>query len=152
MSPNQKAAWFNLIVFAATVALYLTAVPLLAWLFDKPWSSVAVPALGIFGLCGLWGFARVFYRPRPDGMPVTDERDHSIEQEAWRAGMGAFWCVFVFGSIGYWFVMWGLRGVEHVTVPVELFPGFVFVAMFIVVLVQSIVTLQIYGWSRDGEK
>ncbi len=146
MSPHQKAAWFNLIVFACTALLYLAVVPLLAWGFDKPLTTVAVPALGIFGLCGLWGFAGWFYRPRADGTPVTDERDLAIQRQAWVAGMGLFWGVFVLTAVGSWAIMRYVWDMREVTLPVDFFPATVFVAMFLVVLTQSVATLHAYGW------
>jgi RsiW-degrading membrane proteinase PrsW (M82 family) len=78
MNPRQKAAWFNLIVFAATVALYLAAVPLLSLGFHRPLTTAAVPAMGIFGFLGLWGLEPFFYRRRHGEKPLMDERDHML--------------------------------------------------------------------------
>lgn len=146
MHPQQKAAWFILIVFAAMVALYSTAVPILSWRLHRPWTSVAVPMMGVFGLCGLWGFAQVFYRRRRDGKPPLDERDHLLALRAWRAGMVAFWLVFVFGCVGLWGFMRYVCGIERVNLPVEVFPGMVFIALIILTVTQALATLHYYGW------
>lgn len=148
MSPLQKAAWFNLIVLGGTTVLYLAAVPLLAWTFDKPWSTVAVPATGVFGLCGLWGLDSLFFRPRRDGLPITDERDQAIQLRAWGAAMGTFWVLFVLAGVGSWAVMRYALHMQQVTVPVELFPGIVLAAMIVIFPVQSVVILHVY---RTGE-
>src|ERR1035438_8509586 len=54
LAPLQKLAWFNLIVFAIAVALYLMAVPFFEWRFHMTLTRAALPSLGMFGVCGLW--------------------------------------------------------------------------------------------------
>jgi hypothetical protein len=146
MHPQQKAAWFVLIVFAATVALYSAAVPLVSWRLDRPWTSVAVPFLGLFGLCGLWGVYPLFFMARRGVKLVMDERDRLLSANAWRAGMAIFWLVFVFGCVGSWAFMRYVRGLERVTVPVEFFPWMVIAGMIVFGVTQSVATLCYYGW------
>ena len=151
MAPAQKAAWFNLVVVGGTVILFLLAVPLLGWIFHRPWSVVALPAMGLFGTFGLMGFNGRFYKPRKDGQPVIDERDQTLMLMAWRTGMGVFWLVFVFGCVGAWGAMRYLWGIEHVTVPVEFFTWMVWAGFIIFVLAQSVATLHYYGWRWSDE-
>ena len=146
MHPQQKAAWLNLVVCAAAAVLYLAAVPLLSWYFDRPWASVLAPATGVFGLCGLGGFARYFYLPRKNGKPVMDERDQLLWMRAWRTGMVIFWLVFVTGCVGSWAFMQYVRGLDRITIPTQLFPIIAFVAYIIVTIAQSAATLCYYGW------
>jgi hypothetical protein len=145
MHAQQKAAWFNLIVFAGTVALYLALVPLLRWGLNWPWKMAAITTQAVFGLCGLWGFGGFFYTPKHDSKPLMDERDHLLARFAWRAGMGAFWGVFILGCMGSWAIM-QYRGLQYVTVPVGFFPWMVFAGMIIFGLTQSLATLHYYGW------
>ena len=55
LAPLQRYAWFNLIVFAIAVALYLAAVSLCEWRFHLSLTRAALPSLGVFGVCGLLG-------------------------------------------------------------------------------------------------
>ena len=145
MHPQQKAAWFNLIVCAGAVALYALTV-LISWSLHRQWTSVAVSSLGIFGLIGFTGFGYFFYRPGSDGKPVMDERDRLLAVRAWQAGMAIFWIVFVLGCVGSWAFMQYVRGLDRITVPTELFPAIAFAAFIIVTIAQSAATLCYYGW------
>jgi hypothetical protein len=80
-------------------------------------------------------------------LPVTDERDQAIQLRAWRAAMGTFWVLFVLACVGSWAVMRALH-VQHVTVPVDFFPGIVLAAMIVIFPVQSVVILHAY---RTGD-
>lgn len=148
MTPQQKTAWFNLVLFLVTLTLYLTGVPTLAWLFHRPWSVVAGPALGIFGLLGFWGIA-----PRliADNSRAFDERDRDIALKAWRTGMGTFWVLFVLGCVGAWGLLRYLWGLERITVPVEIFPWIVGASLIIAIVAQSVATLHLYGWRHLPE-
>jgi len=148
MHPQQKAAWFVLIIIVLTIVLYALTVPPLSWSLGRPWGDVAEPATGIFGLFGLCGFARVFLTPR-SGKLVMDERDHQLSARAWRAGMAMFWMIFVFVGISAWVFLRYVRGVERVTLPVEFFPAMIFAGAIIATLAQSIATLHYYGWRAD---
>ena len=150
LSPLQKMAWFNLAVFAGAVLLYLLAVPALAWSFGRSVATAAVPALGVFGLCGLWGFGGKFLRDRQTRRKINlDECDLMIYRQAIIAGWSAFWVIFVAVCMVLWGVVRYVKGNSNV--PVDLLPGFVFLGGIVATVTQSIVILVQYGRSAGDE-
>ena len=155
MHPQQKAAWFVLIVIGGTLVLYAAAVPALSWWFHRTIAEAALPALGVFGLCGLTGFTRLFYRSPRGGVkgnePVMDERDWLLSRRAWTAGMASFWLFFCIAGMGTWAYLYCLRGLQRVTVPVGIFPLTIWAGFIVFMLAQSLATLHFYGWkANDG--
>ena len=150
LAPLQKLAWFNLIAFAAAAALYVVAVPLLAWHFHRTLADASVPALGVFGLCGIWGFGSYFLHDRRRRARVKlDERENSIYQRAAMIGMFMFWEVFVFLCMGVWAV---LTYVHHrTTVPVSFLPLLVFTGLMVYTVTQSIAILVQYKRSGSDD-
>lgn len=150
LSPLQKMAWFNLIVFAGAVVVYLVAVLVLAFVGNVPLDKAALPALGVFGLCGVWGFGGTFLRDRKTKKKrLLDERDQLIYRRAINAGWTVFWGVFVLVCMGIWGVIRYVKGRQ--TVPVDLLPGLVFLGMMVATVTQSVVILMQYGRSTSGE-
>lgn len=147
LAPLQKWAWFNLAVFAAAVILYIIGVPLLAWSFHRTLSAAALPTLGIFGVCGAWGFGSFFFidRRRRARVPL-DERENLISQCA--AGIGAVicWEVFVILCMSVWAV---LRYVRHqTTLPVDFLPFLILACWIVWIVTHSIAILMQY--KRSG--
>jgi len=137
LAPLQKMARFNLIVFAAVVVLYLIAVPLLAWYFHRTLLEASVPALGLFGLCGLWGFGSFFLYDRKRGAKVKlDEREELINLRATTTGFAAAWGVFVALCMGVWVVRSYV--VHRPTLPIGFLPFLVFTAMIVQTVFQSL--------------
>jgi hypothetical protein len=153
MNPQQKAAWFVLIVIGVTAALYGAAVPALSWWFHCTMAETAGPALGLFGLLGLAGLSILFYHPLPGRKPrnrvLMDERDSQLYGRAWYAGMACFWLFFVFGGMGVWAYWYFLRGLQWVTVPIAIFPCMIGAGAIVFLLVQSLATLHFYGWKAS---
>jgi hypothetical protein len=143
MSPHQKAAWFSIAVFGASVLAYLVAVPVLAHVFEKPMSVAAVPALGVFGLYGLTGLSRRFYRTSSKEKVLLDERDHDIYRRANLTAFRVFWLFFVAACMTTWGVGRYVRHQE--TIPIDFAPMLVFAGMIVVLLTQSIAVLVLYG-------
>ena len=135
MNVQQKVAWYNLGVLAAAVVIYGILVPFLG----------AVPALGAFGICGLWGLGILFYR-RGRGEVLVDERDRLVSLRAQVAGLWVFWECFIAACMITWAVLRYGKG-QH-TVPVEILPAMVFGAMIVFLLTHSIAVLAQYGRSR----
>jgi hypothetical protein len=155
MHPQQKAAWFTLIVVGATLVIYSAAVPTLSWWFHRSLSEAAIPALGLFGLLGLTGFARVFYRGPTGGPlgkePIMDERDRLLSTQAWSTGMAIFWIAFVFAGMAAWAWLRYARDLGRITVPVEIFPGIIGAGYIIFAVADSLAILHSYGWKAlDG--
>jgi hypothetical protein len=150
LAPLQKLAWFNLVVFAAVVVLYAAAVPLLAWHFHKSLAAAAVPAMGAFGICGLWGLGSYFLYDRRRHAPVKlDERESLIKQRAAMIGMLLFWEVFVFSCMGVWAVLSYVR--HQTTLPVGFLPGMVIAGMVVFTVTQSIAILVQYKRSANDD-
>jgi hypothetical protein len=153
MHPQQKAAWFSLIVVLGTVVVYGAAVPTLSWWFHRTLAEAAVPAMGVFGLVGLTGFARFFYHAPKGGPlgkePVMDERDRLLSTQAWSTGMAIFWLFFVFAGMGTWAYLYYVRGLERVTLPVGIFPVIIVASFLIFTLANALATLHAYGWTAN---
>jgi hypothetical protein len=149
MSPNQKAARLNLTVIGVTLLAYLITVQLLAWSFGHPWFAVTGPASGVFGLFGLTGFARFYYRSVPGRSAMMDERDRLIEERSRFIGFTTFWVVWVIGSVGAWAALRYVAGRE--TISVDTLPMLVLAGWLVFLLAQSIAILTQYGRSgHDG--
>jgi hypothetical protein len=142
-APLERFAWFNLIVFATTVALYIVAVPGLAWYFHRTLAAAALPSLGLFGMCGLWGFGSYFLYDRKRRARVKlDERENSIYLRAGTIGFAVSWQVFVFLCMGVWAVV--SYGYHRTTIPVGFLPFLVFLDGAVVWVTQSIAILVQY--------
>ena len=150
LAPLQRYAWFNLIVFATTVALYVVTVPALAWYFHRTLAAAALPSLGLFGLCGIWGFGSYFfYDRRRRAIVKLDERENSIYLRAGTIGFAVSLQVFVFLCMGVWAV-WSY-GYHRTTIPVGFLPFLVFLAGAVVWVTQSIAILVQYKRSAADD-
>jgi hypothetical protein len=138
MTVQQKVAWFNLAVLAASVAAYLVLLPFLG----------PGPALGAFGICGLWGLTVLFYRRRK-GEVLIDERDALISARAQLAGLWIFWECWIAACMITWGVLRYLKHQE--TVAVDILPQMVGGGMIVFVLVHSVATLLQYARRRGHE-
>jgi uncharacterized integral membrane protein len=137
LAPLQKLAWFNLTVFAGAVVSYAIAVPLLAWYFHRTLAAASLPSLGMFGLCGFWGFGDLICSPRK-----LDERETLINQRAMMTGFVLFWLVWVLSCMGVWAVLTYIRHQD--VVPVILLPILVFAGGIVCVVTRAIATLVQY--------
>jgi hypothetical protein len=140
MNRAQKTAWFTLIVLALALGLSLAA-------FCAGYFIVGVPArratagFGFIGIMGLLGLIPVLFR-NGKAKVQCDERDVMIQRTANIAAYGVFWVLFVAAAMIPWFIT-GPNG----TITVNYLPWMVFGGMFIVMLVQALVTLHQYGWT-----
>ena len=140
LAPLQKFAWFNLAVFALAVVLYLIAVPFFAWHFHRAMAATALPSLGVFGVCGLWGFADYFLHDRKRRTKVKlDEWEELISQRVARIGIVLFWQVFVFSCMGVWAYLSYIR--HQATVPIGFLPFLVAFGGVVFYVTQSLAIL-----------
>lgn len=151
MHPQQKMAWFTVIVIAVTLALYAAAVPAMSWWFHRSWEEAAVPAFGLFGLVGVTGFARAYYRAPKGGPlgkePAMDERDWLLTTNSWRVGMAVAYFVFFLETWGTWAWLYYVRGVSEVTMPITMLGLVIPLSAFVAFLLgQALATLHYYGW------
>lgn len=141
MNRQQKIAWFSLIVIALALVLSVTTFSIGFFILDVPArkASAAFAFMGITGLIGLTPF--LFKKDK--GKVELDERDLQITRNAMLAAYSAFWVLFVAAAMVPWFII-GPGG----SITVNYLPWMVFGGMFVVMLIQSIVYLEEYGW-RD---
>jgi hypothetical protein len=144
LAPLQKLAWFNLIVFAIAVALYLMAVPFFAWHRHMTLAAASLPALGMFGVCGLWGFGSLIC-----GRRKLDEREALINQRAMMLCMQIFWQVFVLSCMGIWAYFSYI--LHQTTVPVGFFPFLIMLGVVVFYVAQSIAILVQYKRSASDD-
>jgi hypothetical protein len=149
LAPLQRYAWFNLIVFAIAVALYLAAVSLCEWRFHLSLTRAALPSLGVFGVCGLWGFGNYFLYDRQRHARSLDEREALIWQRAGAMGMALFWVLFVFACMGVWAYLSYVR--HQATVPIGFLPFLVFAGSVVMWVTQAIAILVQYRRSAGDD-
>jgi len=145
MNRSQKIARFNLIVMLIAFGLSALAVGILYFVIDLPMRR-AVSGLGLLGIWGLMGLSPKLFKKGPDEVDF-DERDLLIQRKAALGAYAIFWCLFVLAAMIPFFVL-GPDG----KVSVKYLAAMVFGGMTVVTLVQSIVTLEQYGWrNKDNE-
>ena len=145
MNRQQKIAKFTLIACLTALALSLITVVVFYLIVGQPIHR----ALGGFGFIGIMGFAglsTLLYKKDQDKVSF-DERDVMIQKKASLRAYTIFWVLFVLAATIPFFIL-GPKG----KISVKYLPAIVFGGMFVVLLVQSIVTLEEYGWSDKGEE
>ena len=144
MNRWQKIAWFTLIVFGVALCVSLLAVAVAYFGFGLPIERAA-GGFGFMGLMGLVGLSEVIFK-KEKGKVEIDERDHLIRKKAMVGAYSIFWFLFVLAAMAPFFVL-GPDG----EVSVKYLAGMVFGGMFVVMLVQAIVTLEQYGWRKGKD-
>lgn len=146
MNRWQQIARFNLIVTLISLTISVTASGVLYFVVGLPVQR-ALGGFGFVGVCGLTGLSPLLYR-RGHGKVGFDERDLLIHRKAWLASYSIFWLLFVLAAMIPLLVLGPKETISVKYLPAMLFGGWV-----TVMLVQSIVTLEGYGWrDKDGEK
>jgi hypothetical protein len=140
MNRAQKTAWFTLIVLALALGLSLAAFCVGYFIVGVP-ARRAAAGFGFIGIMGLLGLIPVLFR-NDKAKVQCDERDVMIQRRANIAAYGVFWVLFVVAAMIPWFIT-GPNG----TITINYLPWMVFGGMFVVMLVQALVTLQQYGWT-----
>jgi hypothetical protein len=97
VSRLEKHALFNLGVFVVACAFYFVAARCIG----------PLPAVGVFGLFGLWGVGHFFFYPKGRWRDVLDERERAIVSRSWQAGHGMFWALFVLSIMTFWMMFRG---------------------------------------------
>jgi len=145
MNRAQKMARFTLIVTLIALMLSLIAVAVLYLVVGLPLRR----ATGGFGFIGIMGFSALapLLFKKDKGKVKLDERDLLIKNKAMLAAYYGFWPIFVIAAMAPFFI-YGPDGM----VSVKYLCRMVFGGMFIVILVQSLVTLQEYGWREKGNE
>jgi hypothetical protein len=145
MNRAQKIARFNLIVILIALVLSVLAVGVSYFVIGLPIRR-AVGGFGLLGICGLMGLSPILFRKEP-GEVDFDERDLLIQRKAVLGAYSIFWFLFVLAAMIPFFVL-GPDG----RVSVKYLAAMVFAGMITVALVQSIATLELYGWrNKDHE-
>jgi len=145
MNRQQKTAWFNLVVISTALGLSLITFCIGLFIFDVS-ANKAAAGFGFMGIIGICGMSPVLFRKDKNKVQF-DERDAAIFRKANSAAYGIFWVLFVAAAMIPWFII-GPNG----TITINYLPWMVFGGMFVVMLMQSIITLNEYGWRADGNK
>jgi hypothetical protein len=143
MNRQQKIAWFSLIIIALALVLSVTTFSIGFFILDVP-ARKASAGFAFMGIMGLIGLTPFLFKKDKDKVK-TDERDLQITRKAMLAAYSIFWLLFVAAAMVPWFII-GPDG----EITVNYLPWMVFGGMCIVMLLQSIVTLNEYGWREKG--
>jgi len=145
MNRTQRIARFNLLVVLVAVGLSALTVGILYIGVGLP-MRLAAGGFGLMGISGLMGLSPVLFRKQPGGVDF-DERDLLIQRKAVIGAYSIFWVLFVLAAMIPFFV----RGVDG-QVSVKYLAGMVGGGMVAVTVVQSVITLEQYGWrEKDHE-
>lgn len=144
MNRHQKIAWFTLVIEAIALGLSMVAFGVAYFIFGLP-AHRAVGGFGFIGIMGFSALAPLLFKKDRDKVQL-DERDLLIWRKSMLAAYSVFWLLFVASAMVPFFVL-GPEG----TIPVIYLCWMVFGGMFVVMLVQSTVILEEYGWGRKGE-
>jgi hypothetical protein len=145
MNRQQKIAWFNLIVTSLALGLSVIAFSIGYFIFGAP-ARQAAAGFGFIGIMGLSGLRPILFR-KDKSKVQYDERDTAIQRKAAVVAYSFFWLLFVAAAMVPWFII-GPNG----TITTNYLPWMVFGGMFTVMFLQSIVTLNEYGWrAKDNE-
>ena len=145
MNRAQKMAKFTLIVTLIALILSLIVIAVLYLIVGLPLRR-ATGGFGFIGIMGLSALAPVLFK-KDKGKVKLDERDLLIKNKATMAAYCGFWPIFVIAAMAPFFI-YGPDGM----VSVKYLCRMVFGGMFIVILVQSLVTLQEYGWREKSNE
>ena len=135
---HEKRAWFNMAVFALTLAIFLIAL----------YFSGFKRSLGALGFCGLIALNPYYYRiaylcrrskKSPSEM-FMDERDISIRQKAKFIALYVFFAVF----ISTWTALWATNRL-HDLISIDRVIALPLAGLFILIFAESIATLVQYG-------
>ena len=144
MNRMQKIAWFNLIVVSLALGLSVVAFCIGYFIFGAP-ARQAAAGFGFIGIMGFAGLSPVLFR-KDKSKVQYDERDTKIQRKAVGFAYAIFWVLFVAAAMIPWFII-GPNG----TITTNYLPWMVFGGMCVVMLLQSIVTLNEYGWRNRKE-
>lgn len=124
MTPFEKHAWFNLVVF------FLASISIgLCYVFTEGnWYLMPL------GLLGLWTLGPIFYLRESR----IDERIHAIQRQATRIAIWCYWVIFIFSGLGLWVLCRSLQTVPPSVVLLLLLGGF---ALFVLVHAGSTIVL-----------
>jgi hypothetical protein len=145
MNRAQKIAWFTLVTQALALVSSLTAVGIFYFGLGWPLRRAAL-GFTFIGFMGFSALAHLIFKKGKDDMK-PDERDLLIKRKAMLAAYWSFWPLFVLAAMAPFFVLGpdGKVGVWYLA-------WMVFGGMFYVTLIQTIETLQGYGWrDKDNE-
>lgn len=145
MNRLQRIARFNFIVVLTALVLSGVTIFVFHFIVGLPIQR-ALGGFGFIGICGLTGFSNLIYRKKREAVSF-DERDLMIQRKATIGAYSIFWFLFVLAAMIPFFVL-GPDGV----VSVKYLAAMVFGGMTTVMLVQSIVTLEEYGWRNNDNE
>jgi len=144
MNRQQKIAWFTLVVVLLALGLSVIAFGIGYFIFGVS-AHQATSGFAFMGVMGLLGLTPFLFQ-KDKNKVQADERDTAIQRKAVGFAYAIFWVLFVAAAMIPWFII-GPNG----TITTNYLPWMVFGGMFTVMLLQSIVTLNEYGWRTKGD-
>jgi len=145
MNRQQKIAWFNLIVVSLALGLSVIAFSIGYFIFGVSVHQASA-GFGFMGIMGFYGLNPVLFRKGKSKVQF-DERDTAIQRKSVIIAYSIFWVLFVAAAMIPWFII-GPNG----TITTNYLPWMVFGGMCVVMLLQSIVTLNEYGWKGKNNE
>jgi hypothetical protein len=132
-------------VISISLTLSFIAISVLYFVVGLPIRG-AVSGFCFIGICGLTGLTPFLFKKEREKVSF-DERDLLIQKKASLAAYTIFWLLFVLSAVIPFFVL-GPKG----TISVKYLSAIVFGGWITVLLVQSIVTLEEYGWKGKSNE
>ena len=159
---RRKTGWYRYVVFWVAYVIFFIGI----WLWVKYMMHGAlsdqVAVLIVFfyvGIIGMLAFILYLYLKKQkksrliaDEQDITDvilfgpdmdERDLKIKRTARWSGFGIFWSCYVFGIIGTW-IWLKFMGCRSISIDVDDLPFFVFGAIILIFVIDSITTIILY--------
>jgi len=141
MNRQQEIAWFTLVMLALAAILSLSAFSVAYFVFGFP-AKRAICGFGFTFIIigGFSGLAPLIFKKDKDTVKL-DERDLLIRRKATLVAYWMSWTLFTLAATIIRFII-GPDG----TISVNYLPWMGIGGIFIIVLVQSTVILEEYGW------
>ena len=158
MNRYEKIAWFNLVVLAVSILLFLAI--FYSTRASYPLNISLKISFSAFALLGFIGLGQALFKKMPglqnntvnDGISRLysaefDERDMLIQRRAHQHGFSAFWLILVFSVMIAWVFLrfispeGNVEGQRLINIDVDMFPLMLFPGFIILMLANSISTI-----------
>ncbi len=140
MVPEQKRAWFIIIVFTVALSVFLILLTLTS-------VHIAFCAFALFGFAGLSNL--LFREKREPGEVEYDERDKQIQRKSAVAGAMLSYLVMGLACMGLW-EFYRYQGKE--TISIHILPQIFWIGAMALFVGYAITTVILYGRKVSDDK